>query len=409
MALTRKQLLARINKQKHLGTFKGFEHQKQLSIKAVSAVEVTPDVLATINKFSIAALTAEEIFVSKYLMAHNCVDRDRERFPDDLLVEFAATFPGKSFLIGHSRGGPGKGLFFQASTEDMTVEQFKALTGEDARLPDGTTTVRVLWTWQYMLNNQYNEETILNTKAGIYRHVSIGFKASDLIAVKGQFDQILYYEYVGPGEALEGSLVWLGAQPGATAQKAVGEDDDLPEDIGGDDINDGTKTKGGSEMDLKTFLALCKKIFKGKSFTEDSFEDDMKFALGEYVAAEVKTATTPLEAKIAELTPLAAKAAELAPLAEEGKAYRSSLCELYAGQKQKIGDIDDKPESLVKAKEIATGFSLEFLKAEIAVLGKRVEEKFPAGSELGGGDDAGEKRDQGGKKKNALGFDKEEK
>jgi hypothetical protein len=103
----------------------------------------------------------------------------------------------------------------------MTTDQFKALTGEEARLPEGMQKVKVLWGWVYMLKAQFNEEMTANIDAGIYRHASIGFKAADITPIKGQYDNILYYEYVPPGEALEGSIVWLGAQPGATAQKGA--------------------------------------------------------------------------------------------------------------------------------------------------------------------------------------------
>ena len=212
MILTRKQLLEKISKEKHAGTFKGFEHTKQLDIKAISGVEINLDILAQINKYTLEPHTAEQLYVRKFLLAHNAVDRDRELFPEVLLDDFAATIPAKSQLVGHSRGGPGKGLFFNAITEEMTPEQFKALTNEDPRLPENQKTVKVLWTWMYMLHyelDETNKETILNINAGIYRHVSIGFRASDLVAIKGQYDQILYWEYVAPGEALEGSLVWL--------------------------------------------------------------------------------------------------------------------------------------------------------------------------------------------------------
>jgi hypothetical protein len=154
-------------------------------------------------------------------MAHNAVDRDKERFSEPLLDDFARTLPGKSLLNGHDRYTLPMGLFFDAFTEELTPEQFKALTGEEARLPEGVTMVKVLWGWVYMLKAEFNASTTANIDAGIYRHASIGFRATDITPVKGPYDNILYWEYVPPGEALEGSIVWLGAQPGATAQKRV--------------------------------------------------------------------------------------------------------------------------------------------------------------------------------------------
>jgi hypothetical protein len=89
------------------------QYQKSINFKAAQGAEVTPEILGKINRYALKKLNADEVFVRKYLMAHNAVDRDNERFPEKLLDDFAATFPGKSFLVGHARGGPGKGLYFE--------------------------------------------------------------------------------------------------------------------------------------------------------------------------------------------------------------------------------------------------------------------------------------------------------
>lgn len=177
------------------------------------------DHLDKINQFTLKPLTAEQVFIAKFLLAHNMIDRDRERFPEMLLDDFAKTLPGKSLLDGHNRGKLPIGLFFDSETEEMTPEQFTALTNEAANLPDYVPLVKVLWGWIYMVRSAMNTELTENIISGVYRHVSIGFKASDLITIKGPYDQVLFWEYVPPGEALEGSIVWLGAQPGATIQE----------------------------------------------------------------------------------------------------------------------------------------------------------------------------------------------
>jgi len=205
-------------KKQHIKEVLGL-YEKSFSLKAAQGAEVTPELLTKVNKFALRELTAEEIFVRKYLMAHNAVDRDNERFSEPLLDDFAKTFPGKSLLNGHDRYALAIGLFFDAVTEEITPQQFTAFTGEEARLPENISMVKVLWGWIYMLKAQFNEQMMANIDAGIYRHASIGFTANDIAPVKGQFDQILYWEYSPPGEALEGSIVWLGAQQGATSQK----------------------------------------------------------------------------------------------------------------------------------------------------------------------------------------------
>jgi hypothetical protein len=195
-------------------------YQKSFNIKAGGGIEITPEMLAKINKFSIKELAKDDVYVRKYIMAHNGIDRDRERFPEPLLDDFAQTLAGKSLLEVHNRQSLPIGLYFDSYTEEITPEKFLELTGEKIRLPENISTAKILWGLIYMLKVDFNEKIISNIEAGIYRHASIGFKASDLIAIKGEFSQVLYMEYVPPGEALEGSIVWLGAQPGATAQKA---------------------------------------------------------------------------------------------------------------------------------------------------------------------------------------------
>jgi hypothetical protein len=408
--LTRKQLLAKIAKEKKAGTFKGFEHFKQLDIKAVQGVEVTPEILAKVNAFALKPLTAEQIYVRKFLFAHNCVDRDRERFPENLLDDFAATFPGKGFLIGHQRSAPGKALFFDAMAEEMTPEQFKQLTAEDPRLGEGVTAVKVVWAWNYMLNNQYNEETVLNIDAGIYRHVSIGFRASDLVAVKGQYDQTLYYEYVAPGETLEGSLVWLGAQPGATAQKQTGESDGESDMSYMSDLSDIETHQGGIAM--KSLFKILAKLFPGKSFTEEGLADEIKEAIEEMkqkAKQALDDAVAPLKAKIAELEPLQTKVKELEPLAADGKAYRDGLVSEYVANKAKLGEVAETPEAQEAVKKVAAGYPVDFLKSEVKHLESRVAEKFPADPQLKGDmrkDKSADGKD--GKKKNALSFDDED-
>jgi hypothetical protein len=127
-------------------------NQKVYGLKmAGDGAEVSPEMLAKINSFALTPLAAGEVYARKLLLAHNCIDRDNERFPDAMLDQFAATIVGKSLLVGHSRKETGCGLFFEAATETMTAEQFAALTGEPARLPEGVGMVKVLWAWFYTL------------------------------------------------------------------------------------------------------------------------------------------------------------------------------------------------------------------------------------------------------------------
>ena len=161
-------------------------------------------------------------------------------------------------------------------------------------------------------------------------------------------------------------------------------------------------------MEWKKLLAMFKKLFRGKSFSEETFEEDVRTALDEHVAAERKAAADeamkPLNEKVKALEK---EVADLKPLADEGKAYRKGLCESYATLKAKVGDVDEKPETRERTMKVAEGFGIDFLKDEVKTLQKRTEEKFPDKGELGGGDDPEKKREQGGKKNPLIPEEKE--
>ena len=326
-----------------------------------SGMEPTPELIAKVNCFALDPLKAEDVYIRKFLLAHNGVDRDRERFSETILEDFAQTLPGKGFLFAHDRRNylP-LGLFFDAFTEAISPEQFKALTGEEIRLPENASMAKVLWAFMYTLK-ECNQDIIQNLNAGIYRHVSIGFAASDLAPVKGAFDQTLYWEYAAPGEAVEGSLVWLGAQPGATAQKQADNE------------------RGEATM-KKEFIKQVN-ILTGQDLPEDAGE--------ETVAKAVETALKSLKGQISSLE---AKAAENEALATAGKAFVDGLVEDYSRMKAALGESQETPEAAESIKKFARSMPLDFLKQEVKHLEQRMEKQFPP-SQLPG--DAGTNRESG--------------
>jgi hypothetical protein len=337
------------------------QFQKQFGCKAVSVAgsEVTPEMLAKINSFALNSLTVEQVYVRKFLFCHSAIDRDVERFPKALLEDFAATFPGKSFLFNHERRSSPFGLFFDAITEDMSPEQFKTLTSVEPNLPESEKSITVVWAWSYMLNEEFNSQITKNLDAGIYRHVSIGFSATDLTAVKKEINgPTLYWEYVAPGEALEGSLVWLGAQPGATAQKNLKDQDNHKQEV----------------VSMKTIIALL--VGLGfKTLTETATEDQ--------IASGIKSLMDEKAARI--------KALEKD--AEEGKAYRDDMVKTYVASKAKLGEVAETPEAQAGLKTVAAGYPLDFLKSEIKHLQTRIEKQFPAETQVKG-EDGNDKRDK---------------
>jgi hypothetical protein len=362
---------------------------KGFSLKAVSGVEVTPDMLALINKFALQPLTAEQVYVRKWLMAHNGVDRDNERFPELVLQDFAMTLPGKSLLNGHDRKSLPLGLYFDAKTEDISPDQFKAFTGEDVQLPAGMSAAKVLYGWIYMLKAPFNDAMVANIDAGIYRHASIGFGASDIVPVKGPQEQVLYWEYVGPAEAQEGSIVWLGAQQGATSQKKVGGDEEDTVSHKPSKVPDGDHTKQGGHKKMKELIDKLKILFPGRVWTEENLHIEIKTLVDESAGS-----------KDGLLSEKDAKIKELSSAASDGKAYRDDLVVQYVTNKAKLGECTETPEAQAAVKSVASTYPIAFLKTEVEALIKRVTEKFPDTAKLKGDDTRDKSED--GEKKNVL-------
>lgn len=302
---------------------------------------VLPEQLAQINKYAMVPLTPEQVYVRKYLVANNALDRDNERFSEEVLNDFAVSLPGKGFFVeGHpggysGSGGPGKGLFFNAFTEDMSVEQFSALTGETPELPAGIASVRALWGEAYILRLDSNKDTLANIDGGIYRFVSIGFKAP-LFDVTGEHGNYIYGEYRPKGEAREASLVWLGAQVGAVAIKGVKNNKE----------EEATKTMKLHEQLTKTL---------NRPFSEENLIEEIKAVV---------------DGKDVEITGLKAAAAD-------GAAYRKALVE----DTVRFGVLVDEIPTDAEGQKAEAGFlntlPIERLKGMKDKFEKRARETHP--------------------------------
>jgi hypothetical protein len=352
--------------------------QKVFGLKMAmgEGAECTPEMLAKINRYALTPLKAEDVFVRKLLLAHNCIDRDNERFPDQMLEQFASSIVGKSLLIGHNRKETGCGLFFDAYTETMAADQFKGMTEEEPRIPDGVDGCKVLWAWFYTLKTDSSSEWLKWIDGGITRHCSIGFAAADLVAIrKDPNGPAMYWEYVPPGEALEGSLVWLGAQPGAGAYKQASQ----PE-----------TQKRQEEKSMKEFLArLGKALGLSKALEEEN---------------AVEAVTNALAAKDAEIAELK----KLEPLAEEGKAYRKGMIDDCLKFGALIEEIPSAAEEQAKEAAFLATFPVDRLKVMRDKYEAKAREKFPTHTVFTGKDqtdrekqakDAETKSDESGKRK----------
>lgn len=342
---------------------KQFSSQKSVT----SAVSITDELLAKINGYTLAPLLAEDIFIGKQLLAHNGIDRDIERFTEQIVDDFSASLPGKNTLYFHDRGKflP-LGLYFDAKAEEMSVEQFKQLTGDDPNLPEGITTVKVLWAWYYIVKTDDIDSVLKNIIGGVYRHWSIGFNAAGMVPVKKDPNgPVLYWEYVAPAAALEGSLVWLGAQQGATSQKSAGKQ---PED------NDSNKETGIMKTLLLLLGAILSKSF-GENTTEEQLADAVKSALG---------------AKDSKITELQEQVDGLKANALIGEKYLTDQAAEYARLKTLLGECEETEAAKTSKVNFAKSMGITFLCEEVKQLQDRVEKQFPSGSQLPGSSSHGQ-------------------
>ena len=354
---------------------------KVYSIKGLSSgKELTDAQLAKINSYAIVPLKKEEVHYVQLLMAHNGIDRDVERFNEDLLADFSRTLPGKGFFVeGHpggwnGHGGPGEGLHFDCRVAQMTPEEFMAKTNEAIKLPEGVTMVSALMSDAYILALDSNSDTRKKMNAGIIRFSSIGFKAP-FYSITDDNGNHIYGEYRPKGEALEGSLVWLGAQPGAGVMKsAKGAPQQQPEDI----------SKKGEQKTMDKVIAMLGAKF-GRTFKADTLAQDIILLVGE---------------KDTEISRLTTENTGMKAAAIDGAAYRKSLIEdmIKAGvllEEIKTDEVSQKAET-----DYLMTVPIDRLKTMSEKAMTAARKKFPEKFQLPAPDQS--QRDQDGKDASAA-------
>lgn len=207
-----------------------FISTKTVTLKAVKS-DGTPseDQLKLINQYTLKDLSAEELYTRTTILAHNAIDRDNEVFDDALLEQFVRTLPGKGLFNKHPMGwdgdsGPGMGRWYSARILDVTIDEARTLTREDLKFPPGTERAKLLETSYYLPRSRKNEDLVIDIDAGVASDVSIGFRAAQRTDITDGQGNVIARRLHAPGEALEASLVWLGAQPGARTVKNLKTD-----------------------------------------------------------------------------------------------------------------------------------------------------------------------------------------
>lgn len=211
---------------------------KSLTLCIKAAGDPSAEQLARIRPFTLADIPAEQLYVRTFALAHNAIDRDDEVFDASLLADFARTLPGKGLFIKHPSGwdgdsGPGKGRWFEAEVQRMSLDEARTLLrAPGLQWPPGVTTAEILMAGAYLVRTDSNKDLLTEIDAGIVSDVSIGFNAKrggNIVDEAGR--ELTARRLTSPGEALEGSLVWLGAQPGARAIKGAQRTEDYTVEI----------------------------------------------------------------------------------------------------------------------------------------------------------------------------------
>lgn len=172
----------------------------------------------------------EDFRIFEAWLANNYVDRDGERFRKDVLNSFAKTIVGKSVQMNHDWEATGQGRYYVASVQKVSLAEAFEIAGPQPnknflsmlqKVEEVDGGIYWLVVKYYVLKS--NEKLIELIDAGIVSDMSIGFRSPLLTGYKDVNDNVLWWEYQNTenreAEALEGSLVFLGAQYGARTRK----------------------------------------------------------------------------------------------------------------------------------------------------------------------------------------------
>ncbi len=209
-----------------------------LSYRAATLDECQPSTqqedLTALNALSPTRLDWDDVFVrSMYLCSDRPCECDWSRFTPHALEQIARLVIGQSVITGHDRRSLPLARFFKAKTVERTG-------------PDGEP-VRWVQAWFYWLRETSGAvDLLLNIDGGIYREVSIAWRYRHwTCSICGEEDGLCAHR---PGEVsgeqrclrvideivdvLEGSLVYKGADQGATLARSFegqihGEDEPL--------------------------------------------------------------------------------------------------------------------------------------------------------------------------------------
>lgn len=304
------------------------------------AASSTPDAdtLAKIRAFTLRDFAPEELYVRTFVVAHNAIDRDDEAFDEPFLDVLARTLPGKGTFEKHPMSYDGdsgmpEGLWFEAYTQRMSQVEARALLREPGiQFPPDRNDAVLLMASMFMPVMAENAATRTKIDAGM-GFVSVGFIAETRTPIRDATGRELQARRIGgQGEALEASLVWLGAQPGARAVKSA----QLPK---------------GDPMDLQAQLDAA----RAETATLKAARDAL---------ATKATRLDTIEAAFGDQKALLDNVPALLGAVADAKAYRESLADDIVTAQRVAGLIKaDKPEDVAVLKASFESLPVANLKA----------------------------------------------
>ncbi len=351
---------------------------KQFGVKAHKS-DGTPaeNQLALINRYTNKDASNEDVYVRTAYLANNAIDRDGEVISDQLLANLADTLPGKGLFNKHPRGfdgdsGYGIGRWFEAKVQEMSQDEARAALGNDLRFAPGTDTAKVIEASFYIDRSDDTAGLINKLDYGIAGDVSVGFSFTRREPINDEHQNEVAQLLVGPGEAMEASLVWLGAQRGARVhkdakrgQQSIFNDDDYDQE---DTDMDKLKEAQDKATELQTKLAGFEKL---------GTLDKIKAAI-EHSAVLMKVKTALGIKDDAEID-----VEEIKRCYTAGKAYVDSLVNTVITAKRHAGKIkDDDKETQMATEKYLHGLPLSLLEAEAA----EAKQALPRNSQFDGGD-----------------------
>lgn len=202
--------------------------QKALALHVKAGGAADDATMAAIRQYTLRDFAPDELQIRDYALAHNCIDRDNECFDESVLDDFANSLPGKGVYIKHPTswqgdGGPAEGRVFAAATQTMSLDELRTMLNEpDLQLPPDRTSAKLLTARAFFAKTPDNASLLIKQDAGIAGDVSVGFAAQGTAPIRDAAgNELTARRWQSPAKAMEMSLVWLGAQPGARAVKSA--------------------------------------------------------------------------------------------------------------------------------------------------------------------------------------------